>query len=189
MTSPHIFLALVAALALERFFEFVLSIRNARRAFARGAVETGRAHYRAMVTVHVLFLASCAAEATLWPHRVAPAPQLFALAAALGAQALRYWAVWTLGERWNTRIIVVPDVAPVTAGPYCLMRHPNYLAIVIEMAAVPIIGGAYVTAIAFSFANAILLAVRIPAEEGAMGARYAREFGGRSRFIPGAGRG
>ena len=98
---------------------------------------------------------------------------------------MRYWAVTTLGDRWNTRIIVSPDRAPVTSGPYRFMRHPNYLAVVIEIAAVPMIGGAIFTAIAFSIGNALILAVRIPAEERAMGGRYADALGSRRRFFPG----
>ena len=104
------------------------------------------------------------------------------LAFDVGAETL---AVTTLGERWNTRIIVSPDRAPVTSGPYRFMRHPNYLAVVIEIAAVPMIGGAIFTAIAFSIGNALILAVRIPAEERAMGGRYADALGSRRRFFPG----
>jgi methyltransferase len=184
--SLQVYLAILAALLAERLIELAISRRNARRAFARGAVEAGVAHYRAMLAVHALFPFACAAEAISFPHRVPASVQLAAVVAALAAQALRYWAVWTLGDRWNTRIIVTPGAEPVTDGPYRFMRHPNYLAVVIEMAAVPLIGGAYATAIVFSITNAILLAIRIPAEERALGARYADRFASRRRFIPGA---
>jgi len=182
--SLRSYLLILAILVVERIFELDRARRNARRAFQHGAVEVGQAHYRVMVGFHALFIVSCAAEATLFPHRFAPAVAWLALSAEIVAQALRYWAVATLGDRWNTRIIVSPDRAPATDGPYRFMRHPNYLAVVVEIAALPMVGGAIFTAIAFSIGNALILAVRIPAEERAMGARYAEALGSRRRFFP-----
>jgi methyltransferase len=183
--SLRTYLILLALLIVERMFELDRARRNARRAFEHGAVEVGQMHYRVMVALHALFIASCAFEATFFPHAFAPIVAWIALGAEIVAQALRYWAVTTLGERWNTRIIVSPDRPPVTGGPYRFMRHPNYLAVVIEIAAVPMIGGALFTAIVFSIGNAFILAVRIPAEERAMGGRYGDALGSRRRFLPG----
>jgi methyltransferase len=183
--SLRTYLIILALLVVERIFELDKARRNARRAFERGAIEVGQVHYRVMVAMHTLFIVSCAVEATFFPHTIAPAVPWIALFAELVAQGLRYWAVATLGERWNTRIIVSPERAPVTDGPYRFMRHPNYLAVVIEIAAVPMIGGAIFTAIGFSVGNALILAVRIPAEERAMGGRYAEALGSRRRFFPG----
>lgn len=185
MISLRTYLILLSALIVERIFELNLARRNAHRAFKRGAIEVGQAHYRVMVAFHSLFIVSCAVEAAAFPHWLPRALVWTALLAEACAQALRYWAVSTLGERWNTRIIVTPGAAPVTSGPYRFMRHPNYLAVAIEIAAVPLIGGAIVTAIVFSIGNALILAVRIPAEERAMGGRYAEALGSRRRFIPG----
>ncbi|MDO8431557.1 MAG: isoprenylcysteine carboxylmethyltransferase family protein [Candidatus Binatus sp.] len=182
--SLRTYLILLSILVIERFFELDLARRNARNAFEHGAIEVGQAHYRVMVAMHTLFIASCALEAIFFPTHFSPAVAWIALGAELCAQLLRYWAVSTLGERWNTRIIVDPARTPVTGGPYRFMRHPNYLAVVIEIAAVPMIGGALVTAIVFSIANAFVLAVRIPAEERALGGAYQGLFGSRSRFIP-----
>ena len=106
---------------------------------------------------------------------------------AIGAQGLRYWAIATLGERWNTRVIVIPGGSPVTRGPYRFVRHPNYVAVIIEMACVPLIHGAWLTAVVFSVANALLLRVRISVEEHALGAAYAQAFDAAPRFIPGRG--
>jgi methyltransferase len=183
--SLRTYLIILAILIVERIFELDRARRNARKAFAHGAIEVGQVHYRVMVAFHALFIASCAFEAALFPHAFPPIVAWVALAGEILAQALRYWAVTTLGDRWNTRIIVTPDRAPVTGGPYRFMRHPNYLAVVIEIAAVPMIGGAIFTAIAFSIGNALILAVRIPAEERAMGTRYANALGARRRFLPG----
>ena len=178
------YLALLALLALERLAELRLSSRHARLLLARGGVEVGRGHYRPMVLFHTAFILACAAEALLRP---APPPPLLAgaaLAGALLSQALRWWAIATLGERWSTRVIVLPGAPPVTGGPYRFVRHPNYLAVVLELLCVPLVAGAWRAALLFTLGNAILLAVRIGAEERALGESWARAFRGRPRFIP-----
>lgn len=179
------YLILLALLGGERLFELWLSRRNAKLAVARGAVELGFGHFRAMALVHTLFLFSCAAEVVLL-HRAFPGGLGWtALGVALAAQALRYWAIATLGARWNVRVLVVPGDAPVTSGPYRFIRHPNYVAVIAEMVSVPLIHGAWITALVFSAANAALLTVRIKAEEAALGDSYARAFAERPRFLPG----
>ena len=187
--SQLLFLGLVGLVALERFFELARSRRNAARALARGAVEVGKRHFPAMVALHTLFLIACAVEVVFLRR---PFPGLLgygALALALLAQGLRYWAVLALGERWNTRIIVFPGAPPVTGGPYRFVRHPNYLAVIAEVLFLPLVHGAILTAAIFSAANALLLAVRVRAEEAALGEGWARAFEGAPRFIPGGRRG
>ncbi|MHB1047256.1 MAG: isoprenylcysteine carboxyl methyltransferase family protein [Thermoanaerobaculia bacterium] len=183
-TSAAIYLGLLVLLVCERAVELVVSRRNARRAFAAGGVETGRRAYGVMVAVHALFPLACAGEVLLLDRPFPGAAGFAALAVAVGAQALRWWAVAALGERWNTRVIVVPGVSPVTSGPYRFLRHPNYLAVVLEMAAVPLTHGAWLTALVFSALNAALLAHRIPAEERALGRPYVEAFGDRLRLLP-----
>lgn len=182
----HSYLFLLAA---ERAVEQVVSRRNARRLLAAGGVEVAGGHYPAMVAFHALFLLAAFVEPLLWPAAwVAGWPAAAALAAlgvALAAQALRWWAVAALRGRWTTRVVVVPGAAPVTGGPYRFLRHPNYLAVVLELLAVPLIGGAVVTALLATLGNAILLAVRIPAEERALGEGWARAFAGTPRLVPG----
>jgi methyltransferase len=185
----RLYFALLAAVALERLVELVLSRRNAARAFARGAVEVGQAHYRVMVAVHTLFLACCALEPLVFPRALPAAVSAAAFVLALGAQALRYWAIATLGAGWNTRIIVFPGAAPVVGGPYRFVRHPNYVAVCVELLCLPLVGGAVITALVFSAANAALLFVRIRAEEAALGQGYARAFAATPRFLPGRRRG
>jgi len=181
-----LYLGFLGLLYAERGVELLVSRRNARLAFAAGGVETGRRQYTVMVAVHALFPLACAAE-VLALHRPFPgAAGYAALAVALCAQALRWWVVATLGRRWNTRIIVVPGEHPVTGGPYRYLRHPNYLAVVLEALAVPLIHGAWLSAATFVGANVALLGVRIPAEERAMGEPYARAFEKLPRFLPGA---
>lgn len=182
--TQGLFLGFMALLIAERLVELGLSQRNAARAFARGGVETGQRHYRVMVAFHTLFLVACMAEVFGLQRPFLGAGSWVALGAALGAQALRYWAIATLGERWNSRIIVVPGLPPVTGGPYRYLKHPNYVAVVIELLAVPLIHGAWVTALVFTVGNAALLFVRIRAEEAALGAPWAQAFAHRPRFVP-----
>jgi methyltransferase len=186
MVSPTqaVFLGYMGLLGAERLVELVLSKRNAARAFARGGVERGQRHYQVMVVFHSLFLVSCLAEVFLLNRPFPGALGWAALGAAVLAQALRYWAITALGDRWNSRIIVIPGLAPVTGGPYRFLRHPNYVAVVLELLAVPLIHGAWVTAVVFTVGNAALLYVRIRAEEQALGEVYAQAFVDHPRFIP-----
>jgi methyltransferase len=183
--TERAYLAFLVLLAAERLFELRLSHRNARASFARGGVEVGRAHYRVMTALHTAFLLCCALEVVGWRRPFPGALGVLALLGALASQGLRYWAIATLGARWNTRVIFVPDERPVVAGPYRWVRHPNYVAVIAEIALVPLVHGAWVTAVAFTIANAALLAVRIRTEERALGGSYAVAFAGRPRFIPG----
>jgi methyltransferase len=185
MVSVGLYFGMLLAIGLERLAELRIASRNARLSAQRGGVESGHTHYRVMVVLHALFLPACAVE-VLALHRPFPgAVGWVALALSFGAQALRWSAIHALGERWNTRIIVVPGGAPVTSGPYRFVRHPNYLAVVLEMACVPLVHGAWLTAIVFSTANALLLTVRIRAEEAALGSGWSDAFAGKNRFVPG----
>ncbi len=185
VVSRESYLMLLAALVAERAFELWLSRRNARRALARGGLEVGRAQYRIMVAFHTLFIAACVAGAMTHNGPVSPALSVTALIGETAAQVLRYWSIVTLGESWNTRIIISPHKPVETSGPYRYVRHPNYCAVVLEIACVPLIRGLVIIAALFSLANAILLAFRIPLEERALGESYRRAFASRPRFIPG----
>ena len=123
--SVGAYLAILAALALERVVHLALAARNAERAFAAGAAERGHRHYPAMAAFHALFLLSAAAEVIVFQRPFPGSVGWTALGGALGAQALRYWSIATLGPRWNTRIIVFPGNAPIVRGPYRYLRHPN----------------------------------------------------------------
>jgi methyltransferase len=184
VTSDRLYLALLVLVGGERLLELWLSARNARLQLARGAREYGRGHYLPMAAFHGLFLFACAAE-LLWFHPTVPLGfGLAMLAVVFAAQGLRYWAVLALGDRWNTRIIVDPTALPVTRGPYRFLRHPNYLAVFLEMFALPLVHGCWRTALVFSAGNAVLLAVRIPREEKALGEAYRHAFEATPRFWP-----
>lgn len=162
----------VVAMGAQRLAELVHARRNDARLRAAGAVEHGADHYRAMVALHVAWLAATTIEGTFAArtsstHRV----ERSALAVFVVAQALRYGAIRALGHRWTTRILVLPDAEPVRTGPYRLLRHPNYVAVALELAAFPMVFGARRTAVAATLADAALMAVRIPAEDRALGRR------------------
>src|SRR2546430_5523219 len=135
-----------------------------------------------MGALHTALRASCAVGSVIraFPGALGWA----AVAGAMGAQALRYWAVASLGDRWNVRVIVVPGEPPVQRGPYRFMRHPNYAAVVLEILAVPLIHGCWLTAAVFSALHALVLRVRIRAEEAALGAPWQEAFAGRPRILP-----
>jgi methyltransferase len=168
MTSLAAFTVLVALVGLERVAELVVSRRNAAWSLARGGVESGRGHYPVMVALHSGLLAAMLVEAWVRRPAVPAALAWTMLALVLAAQGLRWWCIATLGHRWNTRVIVVPGLPPVTRGPYRLLRHPNYVAVVMEGAALPLVHAAWITATAFAVANAALLAVRIRVEDAAL---------------------
>nr|WP_200942590.1 isoprenylcysteine carboxylmethyltransferase family protein [Knoellia sp. Soil729] len=162
------FVVLVLLVAAERGVELVVSNRNAAWSLSRGGIETGRGHYPAMVVLHTGFLVAMLVEAFVRRPVVPLALAWSMLAVVLAAQALRWWCILTLGHRWNTRVIVVPGLAPVRSGPYRLLSHPNYVAVVAEGVALPLVHASWVTALAFTLANAVLLTVRLRAENAAL---------------------
>lgn len=168
MTGQLWYTALVLAVGAERLAELRISLRHARWAFARGGIERGQAHYPWMVVLHVGLLAGCLAEVWLLDRPFVALLGWPMLALALGSQALRWWCIATLGRRWNTRVIVVPGLPLVERGPYRFTSHPNYVAVVVEGVALPLVHSAWLTAVAFSAANAGLLAVRIRCENAAL---------------------
>jgi methyltransferase len=185
VTSTALYLGLLGAVYAERMLELAVSGRNARCLLAAGGVETGRANFRLMGVFHALFPLACAAEVLGLGRRFPGALGWLALALVLGAQGLRWWCVAALGGRWTVRVITVCGAPPVTAGPYRWLRHPNYLAVIVEVAALPLVHGAWLVALAASAVDAALLAARVRLEERALGAAWQAAFAGRPRFLPG----
>lgn len=155
------------AVAAQRLGELWLCRRNRLRLLARGGREVRPDTYPTMVVLHVLFLAALALESRPW--RVPANARTWTFLAALAAvTALRYWAIVSLGEYWNTRVVVVPGTHLVRSGPYRFLRHPNYLVIVLEFLLLPLLMRAPVTLVLFSLANLVLLRQRIRIEEEAL---------------------
>jgi methyltransferase len=179
------FWILFAFLTIQRLTELIIARRNERWMKAHGAYEVGRNHYKWIVAIHVSFFLSLlievqwfGAKPTVWW----PLPfTIFAL-----AQVMRFWALFSLGRFWNTKILVLPGANVVERGPYRFLRHPNYVIVATEILMIPLIFQAYVTAVLFSVLNAIILSVRIPQEEEALceGTDYRDSTGRRPRFWP-----
>jgi methyltransferase len=167
-TSEVLFTVLVALVGVERLAELVVARAHSRRNVAQGGVERGRRHYPFMVALHTGLLAGALIE--VWWRRpdFVPALGWTMLAIVVLAQGLRWWCIATLGDRWTTRVIVVPGLPLVRGGPYRLLRHPNYVAVVTEGLALPLVHSAWITALVFTVLNAALLAVRIRVEDAAL---------------------
>ena len=167
-TSEYAFLLLYLLTAIERLVEVVVSNRHLAWSRRLGGVEYGQSHYPWMVALHTLFLVAAPLEVFVLHRVFAPWTGFPMLAIACGAQFLRWWCIQTLGERWNTRVVIVPSLPRITGGPYRWLNHPNYLAVVTEGFALPLVHGAWLTAVGFSFLNALLLRVRLRVENSAL---------------------
>jgi methyltransferase len=180
------FSLLLLALLVERAVELRISRRNAAWVRARGGLEFGQEHLVWMKLLHAGFFAACLLEVWLLQRPFVPALAAVCVAVALCAQALRYWTIATLGRRWNIAVLVLPGVPAVARGPFRFARHPNYLVVVLEGIAVPLIHSAVLTALVFSALNAWMLRVRIRCEERALREHcdYATVLGDRPRLLP-----
>lgn len=163
MSPLYIVLAVVA---LQRLLELCYARANTSRLLARGAVESGRAHYPLFVMLHGGWLMALAVAV---PPATIPRPELLVTLAAL--MAVRVWVMASLGPFWTTRIISLPGAPLVRRGPYRLLRHPNYLVVAGEIAVLPLAFDALAVALAFSILNGALLAIRIVTEESALSTR------------------
>lgn len=159
---------LIGAVGAERVAELVVSQRNLDWSGQRGGVEFGARHYPVMVVLHTGLLAGCLVETVMLRRRFIGRLGWPMLAVVLAAQGLRWWCITTLGRQWNTRVVVVPRAARVTGGPYRVVQHPNYVAVVAEGVALPLVHSAWITALVFSALNAALLRTRIRVENAAL---------------------
>ena len=154
---------ILALVTVQRLSELWLSRRNTRRLLAQGAREHGSGHYPLIVAVHALWLAS------LWWLAPSRPVDGFWLAIFVLLEIARIWVLATLGARWTTRIIVLPDALLVRRGPYRFVNHPNYWVVIGEIAVLPLVFGLWQVALVFTLLNAIVLAIRIRSENRALG--------------------
>ena len=165
-------------LILERMLELLISAKNKYSAFRSGGQEFYRESYSMMVGLQVLFFIALILESFPWQI---PLDMLtwIGLTMIVLCQLLRYWCVMTLGSRWNTRIILIPNSSVIRTGPYRFMRHPNYLVVTLEFAIIPLVARAPFTLFVFSVANLLVLQQRITLEEQAL-----REFTDYDQHFP-----
>lgn len=158
-----IFSALILAfVTLQRLGELVLARRNTARLLARGGQEAGAGHYPLIVLLHAAWLAG------LWLLALGHSPDLFWLVVFIVLQLLRLWVIATLGERWTTRIIVLPQAPLVAAGPYRFVSHPNYCVVAAEILVLPLVFGLVWYGVVFSVLNGLVLWLRIRTEDAAL---------------------
>jgi methyltransferase len=169
MTASHLaYLALIAAIAVERLVELVVNRRHQRRLFARGAYEAGRRHFPVMVALHTGLLLAAPAEVLLLDRPFLPWLGWPMLALVAATTAMRWWVIHLLGDHWTIRVWVLPGAPLVTRGPYRFLRHPNYVGVAVEVFALPLVHTAWWTALAFGLGNLWLLAHRIRVEDRAL---------------------
>jgi methyltransferase len=188
--STAAFLGLLAAVGLGRLLEMRLSRRHQRALEAKGARPAADPGFPAMVALHAGVLVASALE-VVWLHRpFTPAVGVPALVAFALANALRWWVIATLGPHWNVRVVGSLALGVVTAGPYRFVRHPNYVAVFVELLALPLVHGAWVTALVGGALHAVVLRRRVAAEEAMLAAdtAYRDAMGGKPRFVPRLGR-
>jgi methyltransferase len=162
------YVVLIIAVAAERVVELIVSKRNWAWSRKQGGAEFGAGHYPVMVALHSALLVGCLLEVLALHRPFIAALGWPMLAVVIAAQCLRWWCITTLGPQWNTRVIIVPGASRVTSGPYRLLSHPNYVAVVAEGIALPLVHTAWITALTFTVLNAALLRTRLTVENNAL---------------------
>jgi methyltransferase len=170
LTTKYIFLGIVAAVIIQRLIEVRLSDRHATEILQRGGKEHGDNLLGAVKILQVSWWIAMIAEVWYFDRPFIPALATVALAATIAGQVLRYLSMQALGWRWTLPIMTVPNLPVVETGVYRYLRHPNWLGVILEIAFLPLIHSAYLTAIAFSLVNAVLMIKRIQTEEQALSA-------------------
>jgi methyltransferase len=165
-----VYFTLLALVCLERVAELAVSQRNAARSLQRGGRESGQGHFPPMVALHAALLAGCWIEPIALHRTFLPGLGWPMIVLVIAANALRWWCIASLGPRWSARVIVTPGLPLVRSGPYRWFRHPNYGAVIVEGAALPLAGSAWITAATFTVLNAALLTVRVRSESRALAA-------------------
>lgn len=168
MTGYIAFTILLVIVAIERIVELVISKRNLRWSFAQGGIEFGRSHYKYMVAIHVFLLGGSLIEVWLFRPTLTPTLSWMMFLLAIASQALRWWCISSLGKRWNTLVVIIPGKPLSKAGPYRFFKHPNYMAVIIEGFALPMVGSAWRTAAIFTILNAAVLTARVRSENAAL---------------------
>jgi methyltransferase len=184
MTAAY--LALLVLVGLERLFELRISRRNQQKLEKQGVRKIAEPHFRWMVLTHGGVLACAAAEVMLLHRPLIPLLAIAMAALFVFANALRWWVIRTLAGHWNVEVMASSRVGVVTSGPYRWVRHPNYVAVVIELFSLPMIHTAWITALAGTLANLEILRRRLRVEEGVLMAdpSYRSAMGEKPRFLP-----
>jgi methyltransferase len=155
------FFIIITLFILQRLTELLISKRNEKWLIRHGAVEHGKRHYPLIILLHMGFIGSLIAEYLLFPGKALIYPFLIVFLVLVVA---KIWIIRSLGPYWNTKIYRIPGIAPVRTGAYKYLKHPNYLIVIAEIMIFPLIFHLYYTALIFTILNAIMLTIRIKAE-------------------------
>jgi len=173
------------AISLQRVSELLIAKRNEKWMKNQGAYEVGMDHYKFIVAVHFFFFLSLIVEFHFFEKEISSFYPVLLLLFIL-TQAIRIWAICSLGKFWNTKILILPYTESVIKGPYAFLKHPNYVVVALEILLIPLLFNAYVTAIVFTILNIMVLSIRIPIEEKALlaASNYDIAFADQKRFFP-----
>jgi len=185
-TSELAFLSLLAAVGLGRLLEMRLSRRHQRALAAQGARREPEPGFAAMVVLHTGVLVAAAVEVVALKRPFVPALGVPALVLFALSNALRWWVIATLGPHWNVQVVGSLSLGVVTGGPYRFVRHPNYVAVFVELLALPLVHGAWITALVGSALHVLVLRRRLALEEAVLAAdaTYRSAMSGKPRFVP-----
>ncbi|MGE6629666.1 isoprenylcysteine carboxyl methyltransferase family protein [Bacillus sp. NPDC077027] len=162
-----LFWLIIGFFVCQRLVELIVAKRNEKKVRAMGAIEFGSDHYPYMVAMHVSFFGVFITETLLF-HKQPSRFFVLWLFILIVTQVVRYWALFSLGTYWNTKILVVPNAKMIKKGPYRWIKHPNYMVVAIEFLLLPLLFQAYFTVILFSLLNICMMIVRIQTEEKAL---------------------
>ena len=177
---------LICLIALQRLWEMRISRRNERRLLEKGAMEYAPKHFTLMKVVHASWLGACLWSALVLKELPSNLMLFTGASFLIAGQVLRWVAISTLGERWTVKIFVLPEAPAISGGIYKWIRHPNYVGVILELIGLPLLVGSIEVAIAASIANAVVLILRIRAEERALSEHcaYQELMSSKGRFIP-----
>lgn len=179
------FFLFIGLVIFQRITELVIARKNEEWMKKQGAIEFGQGHYPVMVAIHTAFLIFFILEVIVFNKQLSSFWQVL-LVLFIFTQAMRIWALASLGKFWNTKIIILPGADVIKKGPYKIIKHPNYLIVSIELIVIPLMFNAYITTVLFTLMNILILSIRIPAEEKALRelTKYESEFTNHGRFVP-----
>jgi methyltransferase len=181
------YLALLCVVALLRLYELRISRRHQQEMISRGASKVEEPRFRWMVVLHTAVLAGAACEVVFLRRPFIPILAATCFVIFVGANAVRWWVIRTLGEHWNVQVMNSTGLGVITSGPFRYVRHPNYAAVFIEMLVLPLIHTAWITALVGSVAHILVLSQRLATEEKVLfsDTHYREAMSGKPRFLPG----
>jgi len=181
------YLALLCVVALLRLYELRISRRHQQEMISRGASKVEEPRFRWMVVLHTAVLAGAACEVVFLRRPFIPTLAATCFVIFVGANAVRWWVIRTLGEHWNVQVMNSTGLGVITSGPFRYVRHPNYAAVFIEMLVLPLIHTAWITALVGSVAHILVLSQRLATEEKVLfsDTHYREAMSGKPRFLPG----